>query len=68
MAGVEADLRGRGPAPSPRAIVRARRRRAFARAWAEYRRNPIGMVGLAILVLFLVFLGVAMTAAKKIVD
>jgi peptide/nickel transport system permease protein len=42
-----------GPAPSPRAIVRARRRRAAARAWAEYRRNRIGMVGLAVLVLFI---------------
>jgi peptide/nickel transport system permease protein len=53
MTGVEAELRGPGPAPSPRAIVRARRRRAAARAWAEYRRNRIGMVGLAILVLFI---------------
>jgi peptide/nickel transport system permease protein len=53
MAGVEAELRGPGPPPSPRAIVRARRRRALARAWAEYRRNRIGMVGLVILVLFI---------------
>jgi peptide/nickel transport system permease protein len=51
MAGAQAELAG--PAPSPRAIVRARRRRAVARAWAEYRRNRIGMVGLAILVLFI---------------
>jgi peptide/nickel transport system permease protein len=42
-----------GPGPSARAIVRARRRRAAARAWAEYRRNRIGMVGLAILVVFI---------------
>jgi peptide/nickel transport system permease protein len=42
-----------GPAPSPRAIVRARRRRAAARAWAEYRRNRLGMVGLAVLVVFI---------------
>jgi peptide/nickel transport system permease protein len=42
-----------GPAPSPRAIVRARRRRAAARAWAEYRRNRVGMVGLAILIVFI---------------
>jgi peptide/nickel transport system permease protein len=48
-----AELLGSGPAPSPRAIVRARRRRAAARAWAEYRRNPTGMIGLAILVLFI---------------
>ena len=53
MAGAEAELTGPGPAPSPRAIVRARRRRAAARAWAEYRRNRIGMAGLAILVLFI---------------
>ena len=51
MAGAQVELAG--PAPSPRAIVRARRRRALARAWAEYRRNRIGMVGLAILVLFI---------------
>jgi peptide/nickel transport system permease protein len=41
------------PLPNPRAIVRARRRRAASRAWREYRRNRIGMVGLAILVLFI---------------
>jgi peptide/nickel transport system permease protein len=52
MTEAEAPLTGPGPAPSPRAIVRARRRRAAARAWAEYRRNRLGMVGLAVLVLF----------------
>ena len=41
------------PQLSPRAIVRARRRQAAARAWSEYRRSRIGMVGLAILVLFI---------------
>jgi peptide/nickel transport system permease protein len=40
------------PQLSPRAIARARRRQAAGRAWGEYRRNRIGMVGLAILVLF----------------
>ena len=40
------------PQLSPRAIARARRRQAAGRAWSEYRRNSIGMVGLAILVLF----------------
>lgn len=40
------------PQLSPRAISRARWRQAAARAWQEYRRNSIGMVGLAILVLF----------------
>jgi len=41
------------PQLSPRAIARARRRQAAGRAWSEYRRNSIGMVGLAILVLFI---------------
>ena len=40
------------PQLSPRAIARARRRQAASRAWMEYRRNSIGLVGLAILVLF----------------
>ena len=40
------------PQLSPRAIVRARRRQAAARAWREYRRSPEGMVGLGILVVF----------------
>ena len=40
------------PQLSPRAIARARRRQAAGRAWSEYRRNSIGMVGLAVLVLF----------------
>ena len=40
------------PKLSPRAIARARRRQAAGRAWREYRRNGFGMVGLAILVLF----------------
>jgi peptide/nickel transport system permease protein len=41
------------PQLSPRSIARARRRAAAGRAWREYRRNRIGMVGLAILVLFI---------------
>jgi peptide/nickel transport system permease protein len=53
MAEAQVELTGPGPAPSPRAIVRARRRRAAARAWREYRRSWLGMVGLAILVLFI---------------
>jgi peptide/nickel transport system permease protein len=40
------------PQLSPRAIARARRRQAAGRAWREYRRSLEGMVGLAILVLF----------------
>ncbi|HEX4493619.1 MAG TPA: ABC transporter permease [Acidimicrobiia bacterium] len=44
---------------SARAIVRARRRRAFARVWRTYRSSLQGMVGLAILV---VFVGIAVFA------
>ena len=40
------------PQLTPRAIARARRRQAAGRAWREYRRNSIGMVGLVILILF----------------
>jgi peptide/nickel transport system permease protein len=55
------------PQLSPRAIARARRRQAAGRAWSEYRRNSIGMVGLAILVLFVamaVFAPVLVPASK----
>jgi peptide/nickel transport system permease protein len=38
---------------SPRAIKRARRRQALRRFWAQYRRSPMGMIGLVILTLFL---------------
>jgi peptide/nickel transport system permease protein len=49
-----APIEGIAPAPkSPRAIARARRRRAFAGYWATYRGNTQGMVGLGILVVFL---------------
>lgn len=37
---------------SPRAIAWARRRRAAGRVWRTYRRNTMGMIGLAILVFF----------------
>jgi peptide/nickel transport system permease protein len=37
---------------SPRAIAWARRRRALSGYWRTYRRNKQGMVGLAVLVLF----------------
>jgi peptide/nickel transport system permease protein len=37
-----------------RSIAWTRRRQAAARVWAEYRRNRMGMVGLAILVAFVV--------------
>jgi peptide/nickel transport system permease protein len=49
------------PAPrtSARAIVRARRRRAIARAWRTYRSSLQGMVGLGILI---VFVGIAVCA------
>ena len=39
---------------SARAIVRARRRKAIARVWRIYRRSFQGMVGLAILIVFIV--------------
>ena len=38
--------------PSPRAIAWRRRRTAAARLWREFRRYPTGMLGLAILVVF----------------
>ncbi len=37
---------------SPRAIRRTRRRQAFRRFWKQYRRNKLGMIGLAILIFF----------------
>jgi peptide/nickel transport system permease protein len=37
-------------AASPRSIAWQRRRRAFAQAWAQYRRHLPGMVGLGVLV------------------
>jgi len=40
-----------GAAPSARRIAWIRRRRAFGRAWHEYRHHLPGMIGLAILVL-----------------
>lgn len=41
-------------APSARRIAWERRRRAFGRAWQEYRQHVPGMIGLAILVLAVV--------------
>jgi peptide/nickel transport system permease protein len=41
---------------SPRKIRRARRNRALKRFWQQYRRNKMGMIGLAIL---LIFIGIA---------
>src|SRR5919197_216342 len=38
---------------SPRRIRWARRRRALARFWAQFRRNKMGMFGLAILIFFI---------------
>jgi peptide/nickel transport system permease protein len=42
------------PEASARSIVWTRRRQAVRRAWREYRRSTAGMVGLAILILFVV--------------
>jgi peptide/nickel transport system permease protein len=47
------------PPTSPKAIARARRRRSFARIWKTYRKSPMGMAGLIILVFFI---GVAVFA------
>jgi peptide/nickel transport system permease protein len=47
------------PPTSPKAIARARRRRSFARIWKTYRKSPMGMAGLIILVFFI---GVAIFA------
>lgn len=45
-----------GPSPTvprdPRAVARARRRAAWGRFWSTYRRSTMGLVGLAILLLF----------------
>jgi len=38
--------------PPSRKIAWVRRRRAFGAAWAQYRRSTPGMIGLAVLVLF----------------
>jgi peptide/nickel transport system permease protein len=40
------------PPPTARAITWARRRRALATFWRSYRRNRMGMIGLAILAFF----------------
>ncbi len=37
------------PAPSPRALTRARRRQAVVRFWQQYRTHRAGLVGLAVL-------------------
>jgi peptide/nickel transport system permease protein len=39
-------------AGGPRRIAWARRRRALGRAWAEYRRNRVGIAGLVVLGIF----------------
>ena len=48
--------------PSARRIAWLRRRRALAGAWAQYRRSRPGMIGLAILALF-----VAMALAAPLI-
>jgi peptide/nickel transport system permease protein len=39
---------------SPRAIAWARRRRAFGQFWRTYRRSPMGIAGLVIMMVFVV--------------
>jgi peptide/nickel transport system permease protein len=41
------------PPKSARSIVWARRRRSAKRVWSVYRKNPMGMAGLYILVIFI---------------
>jgi len=38
---------------TPRQLRRARRRRAFARSWRQYRENKMGMLGLGLLIVFI---------------
>ncbi len=52
MSAAEYDATAAGPALSARQLARRRRRASFARGWTLFRRNRSGMVGLAILVVF----------------
>jgi peptide/nickel transport system permease protein len=53
---------------TPRAITRARRRRAFAAHWDTYRRSKPGMVGLVVLLFFtaLAIVGPVIVGAKAL--
>ena len=39
-------------APTPKAIARRRRKESFLRIWNQYRRSPMGMIGLGVLIFF----------------
>jgi peptide/nickel transport system permease protein len=55
--------------PSPRAIAWTRRRAAAGRAWSTYRKNLLGMIGLAVLILVgLVALLVPVFSSKDALD
>ncbi|PRY00531.1 ABC transporter permease [Allonocardiopsis opalescens] len=45
-------MSGQAPAPVPTDVAWARRRRALAAFWRDYRANPAGLYGLAALLLF----------------
>ncbi len=45
--------------PSPRSIAWRRRRTALARLWAEFRRYPTGLIGLAVLIAFVLVAALA---------
>ncbi|MEA2556554.1 MAG: peptide/nickel transport system permease protein [Actinomycetota bacterium] len=38
--------------PTPKAIARRRRKESFLRMWNQYRRSPMGMIGLGLLAFF----------------
>jgi peptide/nickel transport system permease protein len=60
---------GRPHKASGRAIVRARRRKAIAKVWATYRSSPQGMVGLAILIVFVALaLGAPLITSSRGLD
>jgi len=53
---------------SPRALRWARRRRAWARFWVQFRQNKAGMVGLGILVFFVLVAIYSVFADKGALD
>ena len=51
--------------PTPKAIARTRRKESFLRIWNQYRRSPMGMIGLGILVFFVLIAIFAPLLADK---
>jgi peptide/nickel transport system permease protein len=50
---------------SPRAIAWTRRRMSAKRVWATYRKNPLGMIGLVVLIFFIAVAVFAPLIASK---